>query len=70
MTWCNFEIRPLYVCLRFQFGDFELNVGLDHSAVKMSLEGTESSEEGAGYLEPPDPDFLETDPTCTYIKVI
>jgi len=36
----------------------------------MSLEGTESSEDGAGYLEPPDPDCVEIDPTCTYIKVI
>ncbi|XP_027919700.1 probable serine/threonine-protein kinase WNK6 isoform X5 [Vigna unguiculata] len=34
----------------------------------MSLEGTESSEDGAGYLEPPDPDCVEIDPTCTYIK--
>ncbi|CAJ1937879.1 unnamed protein product [Sphenostylis stenocarpa] len=34
----------------------------------MSLAGTESSEEGAGHLEPPDPDILEIDPTCTYIK--
>ncbi|KAL2342942.1 hypothetical protein Fmac_004227 [Flemingia macrophylla] len=34
----------------------------------MSLAGTESSEEGAGHLEPPDPDVLEIDPTCRYIK--
>ncbi|BAT73283.1 serine/threonine-protein kinase [Vigna angularis] len=34
----------------------------------MSLEGTGSSEDGAGYLEPPDPDFVEIDPTCTYVK--
>ncbi|XP_027341621.1 probable serine/threonine-protein kinase WNK6 [Abrus precatorius] len=34
----------------------------------MSLTGTESSEEGAGHLEPPDPDVLEIDPTCRYIK--
>ncbi|KAJ1412939.1 Serine/threonine-protein kinase, active site [Sesbania bispinosa] len=34
----------------------------------MSLAGTESSEEGAGHSEPPDPDVLEIDPTCRYIK--
>lgn len=36
----------------------------------MSLAGTESSEEGAGHSEPPDPDVLEIDPTCRYIKVM
>lgn len=36
----------------------------------MSLAGTESSEEGAGHPEPPDPDVLEIDPTCRYIKVM
>nr|KYP67831.1 putative serine/threonine-protein kinase WNK6 [Cajanus cajan] len=34
----------------------------------MSLAGTEGSEEGAEHLEPPDPDVLEIDPTCRYIK--
>ncbi|CAI8619100.1 unnamed protein product [Vicia faba] len=34
----------------------------------MSLAGTESSEEGAVHPEPPDPDVLEIDPTCRYIK--
>ncbi|XP_061345458.1 probable serine/threonine-protein kinase WNK6 [Gastrolobium bilobum] len=34
----------------------------------MSLAGTESSEEGAGHMEPPDPDVLEIDPTGRYSK--
>ncbi|XP_057748483.1 probable serine/threonine-protein kinase WNK7 [Arachis stenosperma] len=34
----------------------------------MSLTGTESSEDGAGHPEPPDPDVLEVDPTCRYIR--
>ncbi|KAK7399405.1 hypothetical protein VNO78_10587 [Psophocarpus tetragonolobus] len=34
----------------------------------MSLAGIESSEEGGGHLEPPDPDILEIAPTCRYIK--
>lgn len=28
----------------------------------------ESSEDGAAKMEPPDPDVLETDPTCRYIR--
>ena len=36
----------------------------------MSLAGTESSEDGSGHAEPPDPDVLEIDPTCRYIRVI
>lgn len=34
----------------------------------MSLVGTESSEEGSGLLEPPDPDVVEIDPTSRYIR--
>lgn len=34
----------------------------------MSLDCTESSEEGGGHSEPPDPDILEIDPTSRYIK--
>ncbi|GAU35074.1 hypothetical protein TSUD_69970 [Trifolium subterraneum] len=34
----------------------------------MSLAATESSEEGAGHPEPPDPDVEEIDPTGRYIK--
>ncbi|MCI50063.1 putative serine/threonine-protein kinase WNK6, partial [Trifolium medium] len=34
----------------------------------MSLMGTESSEEGAGHPEPPDPNVEEVDPTGRYIK--
>nr|CAC09581.1 protein kinase [Fagus sylvatica] len=34
----------------------------------MSLAGTESSEDGSGHAEPPDPDVLEIDPTCRYIR--
>lgn len=30
----------------------------------------ESGDEGAALAEPPDPDVLETDPTCRYIRVI
>jgi len=30
---------------------------------------TESSEEGAGLLEPPDPNVLEIDPTNRYMRV-
>ncbi|KAK7358854.1 hypothetical protein VNO77_00794 [Canavalia gladiata] len=41
---------------------------LSRPALQMSLAGTESSEDGAGHLEPPDPDVLEIDPTCRYIK--
>ncbi|KAK7247550.1 hypothetical protein RIF29_42435 [Crotalaria pallida] len=29
---------------------------------------TESSEDGAEHSEPPDPDVLETDPTCRYVR--
>lgn len=35
----------------------------------MSLAGTESSEEGAGLLEPPDPNIVEIDPTNRYTRV-
>ncbi|XP_047181694.1 probable serine/threonine-protein kinase WNK7 isoform X1 [Vigna umbellata] len=34
----------------------------------MSLAGTESSEEGAGLLEPPDPNIVEIDPTNRYTR--
>lgn len=30
----------------------------------------ESSEEDTGLTEPPDPDVLEIDPTCRYIRVM
>ena len=33
----------------------------------MSMAGTESSEDGSGYAEPPH--ILEIDPTCRYIRV-
>lgn len=31
--------------------------------------GTESAEDCGAHAEPPDPDVLEIDPTCRYIKV-
>lgn len=34
----------------------------------MSLAGTESSEEGIGLSEPPDPHVVEIDPTCRYVR--
>ncbi|KAK7318473.1 hypothetical protein RJT34_03175 [Clitoria ternatea] len=34
----------------------------------MSFSGTECSDEGPAHQEPPDPDVLEIDPTCRYIK--
>ncbi|XP_019434510.1 PREDICTED: probable serine/threonine-protein kinase WNK7 isoform X1 [Lupinus angustifolius] len=34
----------------------------------MSLAGAESSEEGTGLPEPPDPDVVEIDPTCRYVR--
>ena len=36
----------------------------------MSMVCTESSEEGAGHPEPPDPDVLEIDPSGRYIRVM
>lgn len=36
----------------------------------MSLACMESSEEGGGHSEPPDPDVLEIDSTSRYIKVM
>jgi hypothetical protein len=30
----------------------------------------ESSEDGGSHSEPPDPDVLEIDPTCRYIRVM
>lgn len=35
-----------------------------------SMVGAESGDEGAALAEPPDPDVVETDPTCRYIRVI
>lgn len=35
-----------------------------------SFVNMESSEDGAAKMEPPDPDVLETDPTCRYIRVM
>lgn len=35
----------------------------------MSLVETESSEEGPGLPEPPDPNIVEIDPTNRYIRV-
>lgn len=37
----------------------------------MSLKRSESSEEcTTGQAEPPDPDILEIDPTCRYVRVM
>lgn len=36
----------------------------------MNSMGAESSEEGIGHSEPPDPDVLEIDPTSRYTRVI
>jgi len=36
----------------------------------MSLADPECSEEGLGLLEPPDPDVVEIDPTCRYLRVM
>ncbi|WJX34628.1 putative serine/threonine-protein kinase wnk7 [Trifolium repens] len=36
--------------------------------LSMSLADTESSEEGSGILEPPDPDVIEIDPTSRYLR--
>lgn len=30
----------------------------------------ESLEDGAANVEPPDPDIIESDPTCRYVRVI
>lgn len=34
------------------------------------LADMESSEDGGSHSEPPDPDVLEIDPTCRYIRVM
>lgn len=36
----------------------------------MSSVGMAVSEDAAVYAEPPDPDVLEIDPTCRYVRVL